>query len=82
MKSALDRATEDGYHKLDPLGHGQELKALQDSRAKRREIASNEFLSLLHRHEMTKHGSFLQVGSLGIVTVHPYCLCDKDWHYA
>ena len=61
MQAALDRATKDEYHKLDPVGHGQELKALQDRRAQRKQDFSNQFLSLLHQHEMAKHSSFADV---------------------
>ena len=61
MQAALDRATNDEYHKLDPSGHGQELKGLQDSRAQRKQDFSNQFLSLLHQHEMARHSSFADV---------------------
>ena len=61
MQAALDRATLDEYHKLDPLGHGQELKSLQDHRAQRQQDFSNQFLSLLHQHETARHTNFLQV---------------------
>lgn len=63
MQAALDRATLDEYHKLDPLGHGQDLKSLQDHRAQRQQDFSNQFLSLLHQHEMAMHNNFLQVQS-------------------
>ena len=62
MQAALTRATADTYHKLDPLGHGPVLRDLQDQRARKREDFSNQFLSLLHQHEMFKHSStFLAV---------------------
>ena len=62
MQAALTRATADTYHQLDPQGHGRELQALQDHRARKREDFSNQFLSLLHQHEMVKHSStFLAV---------------------
>lgn len=61
MQAALDRATLNEYHMLDPLGHGQELKALQDHRAQRQQDFSNQFLSLLHQHETALHTDFLQV---------------------
>jgi len=64
MKQALTRSAASEYHKLDPLGHGRELQALQDHRARKREDFSNQFLSLLHQHEMVKHSSaFLTVCS-------------------
>ncbi|DBA91905.1 hypothetical protein WJX79_009655 [Trebouxia sp. C0005] len=60
MKQALTRSAAGEYHKLDPLGHGRELQTLQDQRARKREDFSNQFLSLLHQHEMVKHsGAFL-----------------------
>ena len=62
MQAALTRATADTYHKLDPLGHGPLLRDLQDQRTRKREDFSNQFLSLLHQHEMFKHSStFLAV---------------------
>ena len=62
MQAALTRATADTYHKLDPQGQGRELQALQDHRSRKREDFSNQFLSLLHQHEMFKHSStFLAV---------------------
>lgn len=61
MQAALDRVTLDQYHTLDPEGHGQELKALQDHRAAQKQDFSNQFLSLLHQHEITKHTHFLEV---------------------
>ena len=65
MQAALARATVDQYHTLDPQGQGRELKALQDQRARKREDFSNQFLSLLHQHEVSKHSStFLAVCSL------------------
>ncbi|DBB15254.1 hypothetical protein WJX82_011728 [Trebouxia sp. C0006] len=57
MQAALTRATADTYHKLDPLGHGPLLRDLQDQRTRKREDFSNQFLSLLHQHEMFKHSS-------------------------
>lgn len=64
MKQALTRSAAGEYHKLDPLGHGRELQTLQDQRARKREDFSNQFLSLLHQHEMVKHsGAFLAVCS-------------------
>ncbi len=61
MKVALTRATMDEYHQMDPAGHDQELKALQDHRARKRQDFSNQFLATLHQHEMVKHSDFLQV---------------------
>lgn len=61
MQAALERASADEYHKLDPQGHGQELQALQDHRAQKQRDFSNQFLSLLHQHEMAKHTGYLQV---------------------
>lgn len=61
MQAALDRASADEYHKLDPQGHGQELQALQNHRTQKQHDFSNQFLSLLHQHEMTKHTDYLQV---------------------
>ncbi|KAL3133563.1 hypothetical protein ABBQ38_007411 [Trebouxia sp. C0009 RCD-2024] len=60
MQAALDRASADEYHKLDPQGHGQELQALQNHRTQKQHDFSNQFLSLLHQHEMTKHTDYLQ----------------------
>ena len=71
MKEALTRSTASAYHMLDPVGHGRELKALQDQRARKREDFSNQFLSLLHQHEMSKHSStFLSVCSRNIVMLY------------
>ena len=61
MQAALDRATMNQYSMLDPVGQGQELKALQEHRAKKQQDFSNQFLSLLHQHEMAQHSSFVQV---------------------
>ena len=62
MQAALTRATADTYHKLDPLGHGPVLRDLQNQQARKREDFSNQFLALLHRHELFKHSStFLTV---------------------
>ena len=64
VKQALTRSAASEYHKLDPGGHGRELQALQDHRARKREDFSNHFLSLLHQHEMVKQSStFLAVCS-------------------
>ena len=73
MQAALDRATLDEYHKLDPLGHGPELKSLQDHRAQRQQDFSNQFLSLLHQHETAMHTGFLQVKAALGVTVSGQC---------
>ena len=62
MQAALTRATADTYHTTDPLGHGSVLRDLQEQRARKQEDFSNQFLSLLHQHEMSKHSNtFLAV---------------------
>ncbi len=61
MKVALDCATLDNYHKLDPAGHGRELMQLSGEKAKRKQEFNNQSLQLLHQHEMAKHSNFLGV---------------------
>lgn len=61
LKSALLRTTANSYHALDPAGHAKELKAIDEKRAKKQQEFSNQFLSMLHRHEVVKHTDFLKV---------------------
>ena len=69
MQAALTQATEDPYHNLETnahsqgaTGHARELKELHDDRARRQQDFNNQFLSVLHQHEMIKHTNFLEVG--------------------
>lgn len=61
IKSALIRSTSDAYHVTDPAGHGRELKALDEKRAQKQQEFSNQFLTMLVKHQKTKHTDFLQV---------------------
>ena len=71
MKEALIRSTASAYHTLDPQGQGREVRALQDQRARKREDFSNQFLALLHQHEVSKHSSTF----LAVCSHHCVMLC-------
>lgn len=60
-KSALIRSAGDAYHITDPAGHGKELKAMDEKRAQKQQEFSNQFLTMLVKHQKTKHTDFLQV---------------------
>ena len=65
MKGALIRASANDYHAMDPAGHGRQLASIKETRAKSLENFNNQFLAMLHQHELTKHTDFLQVAFLG-----------------